>query len=89
MISVTFSRASLTLIKGRPSAGFASSDITVVPIGKALQTGTLGLGEALDDTRATLAFESGVPTWKEAQQALEVRLGRTRWMTAMVRCCLF
>ena len=50
--------------------------ITGVLIGKALQTGKLGLGEALDETRATLAFESGVPRWKEAQQTLRVRLHR-------------
>lgn len=51
--------------------------ITGVLIGKALQTGKFGLGEALDETRATLAFESGVPRWKEEQQTLRVRLRRT------------
>lgn len=50
--------------------------ITGVLIGKALQTGKLGLGEALDETRATLAFESGMPRWKEEQQTLRVRLRR-------------
>ncbi|MFK7861466.1 MAG: HisA/HisF-related TIM barrel protein [Granulosicoccus sp.] len=50
--------------------------ITGVLIGKALQTGKLGLGDALDETRATLAFESGMPRWKEEQQTLRVRLRR-------------
>jgi phosphoribosylformimino-5-aminoimidazole carboxamide ribonucleotide (ProFAR) isomerase/protein-L-isoaspartate O-methyltransferase len=57
-------------------ACYNSPGITGVLIGKALQTGKIGLGEALDETRATLAFESGMPTWKEAQQTLEVRLRR-------------
>jgi len=51
--------------------------ITGVLIGKALQTGKLGLGDALDETRAALAFESGVPRWKEEQQAIRVRLRRS------------
>ena len=51
--------------------------ITGVIIGKALQTGKLGLGDALDETRATLAFESGMPRWKEEQQTLRVRLRRS------------
>lgn len=51
--------------------------ITGVLIGKALQTGALGLGDALDETRATLAFESGMPRWKEEQQTLRVRLRRS------------
>jgi phosphoribosylformimino-5-aminoimidazole carboxamide ribonucleotide (ProFAR) isomerase/2-polyprenyl-3-methyl-5-hydroxy-6-metoxy-1,4-benzoquinol methylase len=50
--------------------------ITGVLIGKALQTGTLGLGDALDETRATLAFESGMPRWKEEQQTIRARLRR-------------
>lgn len=50
--------------------------ITGVLIGKALQSGKLGLGDALDETRATLAFESGMPRWKEEQQTLRVRLRR-------------
>jgi len=50
--------------------------ITGVLIGKALQTGRVGLGEALDETRATLAFESGLPRWKEEQQTLLGRLRR-------------
>lgn len=52
------------------------SGITGVLIGKALQTGEFGLSDALDETRATLAFESGVPQWKEEQQTLRVRLRR-------------
>jgi phosphoribosylformimino-5-aminoimidazole carboxamide ribotide isomerase len=51
--------------------------ITGVLIGKALQTGKLGLGDAIDETRATLAFESGMPRWKEEQQSLRVRLLRS------------
>lgn len=51
--------------------------ITGVLIGKALQVGKFGLGDALDETRATLAFESGVPRWKEEQQTLRVRLRRS------------
>lgn len=51
--------------------------ITGVIIGKALQTGKLGLGDALDETRAALAFESGMPRWKEEQQTLRVRLRRS------------
>ena len=51
--------------------------ITGVLIGRALQTGKFGLGDALDETRATLAFESGVPRWKEEQQTLRVRLRRS------------
>lgn len=50
--------------------------ITGALIGKALQTGKVGLGDALDETRTTLAFESGVPRWKEEQQTLRVRLRR-------------
>lgn len=44
---------------------YNSPGITGVLIGKALQTGKIGLGEALDETRATLAFESGMPGWKD------------------------
>lgn len=51
--------------------------ITGVLIGKALQAGKFGLGDALDETRATLAFESGMPRWKEEQQTLRVRLRRS------------
>jgi phosphoribosylformimino-5-aminoimidazole carboxamide ribonucleotide (ProFAR) isomerase/2-polyprenyl-3-methyl-5-hydroxy-6-metoxy-1,4-benzoquinol methylase len=50
--------------------------ITGVLIGKALQTGKFGLGDALDETRATLAFESGMPRWKEEQQTIRARLRR-------------
>lgn len=50
--------------------------ITGVLIGKAFQTGTLSLGDALDETRAVLAFESGMPRWKEEQQTVLVRLRR-------------
>jgi len=51
--------------------------ITGVLIGKALQTGKFSLGDALDETRATLAFESGMPRWKQEQQSLRVRLRRS------------
>ena len=51
--------------------------ITGVLIGKALQTGKVGLGDALHETRTTLAFESGMPRWKEEQQTLRVRLRRS------------
>lgn len=43
---------------------------------QALQTGKFGLGDAMDETRAALAFESGVPRWKEEQQTLRVQLRR-------------
>ena len=59
--------------------------ITGVLIGKALQTGRLGLGDALDETRATLAFESGVPRWKEEQQTLRVRLHRSLSQAFLMR----
>ena len=48
--------------------------ITGVLIGKALQSGRIDLGTALSETRATLAFESGLPRWKAAQSTLRVRL---------------
>jgi len=51
--------------------------ITGVLIGKALQTGKFGLADALVETRATLAFESGMPQWKEEQQTLRTRLRRS------------
>lgn len=58
-------------------ACYNRSGITGVLIGKALQTGKFGLGEALDETRATLAFESGMPRWKEEEQTMRVRLRRS------------
>jgi len=51
--------------------------ITGVLIGKALQTGKFRLGDALDETRAALAFESGVPRWKNEQHTMRVRLRRS------------
>ena len=51
--------------------------ITGVLIGKALQTGRIDLGVALDETRATLAFESGLPRWRAEELTLAVRLRRT------------
>jgi len=51
--------------------------ITGVLIGKALQTGKFRLGDALDETRAALAFESGMPRWKEEQHTMRVRLRRS------------
>ena len=51
--------------------------ITGVLIGKALQTGRIDLAAALDETRATLAFESGLPRWKAEELTLAVRLRRT------------
>lgn len=57
-------------------ACYNSPGVTGVLIGKALQTGNLGLGEAIDETRATLAFESGMPRWKEEQQTIRSRLRR-------------
>ncbi len=59
--------------------------ITGVLIGKALQAGTFGIGDALDETRATLAFESGMPRWKEEQQTLRVRLRRRLSHTFLMR----
>jgi len=58
-------------------ACYNRAGITGVLIGKALQTGKFGLGDALDETRATLAIESGMPRWKEEQQTLRVRLRRS------------
>ena len=48
--------------------------ITGVLIGKALQTGAIELATALAETRATLAFESGLPRWKQEQLTLKARL---------------
>lgn len=48
--------------------------ITGVLIGKALQNGAIDLATALSETRATLAFESGLPRWKAAQSTLRIRL---------------
>lgn len=59
--------------------------ITGVLIGKALQTGKLSLGDALDETRATIAFESGVPRWKEEQLTLRARLRRNLAHTFLAR----
>ncbi|MFK7994980.1 MAG: HisA/HisF-related TIM barrel protein [Granulosicoccus sp.] len=59
--------------------------ITGVLIGKALQTGRFGLGDALDETRATLAFESGMPRWKEEQSTLRVRLRRSLSHAYLIR----
>lgn len=59
--------------------------ITGVLIGKALQTGKLGLMDALVETRATLAFESGMPRWKEQQQTLSARLRRSLAHAYLVR----
>lgn len=59
--------------------------ITGVLIGKALQTGKFGLEEALDETRAALAFESGMPRWKEEQQEIRVRLRRSLALHYLIR----
>lgn len=59
--------------------------ITGVLIGKALQTGKLGLGDALDETRATLAFESGLPRWKEEQLTIRARLRRSLSHAYLIR----
>ena len=48
--------------------------ITGALIGKALQNGTIDLADALAETRATLAFESGLPRWREEQSTLKARL---------------
>lgn len=61
--------------------------ITGVLIGKALQSGKLGLGEALLETRATLAFESGIPRWKEEQNSLRVLLRRRLSGAYLMRHC--
>ena len=60
-------------------------EISGVLIGKALQTQRFGLGEALDETRATLAFEAGVPHWKQEQQTIRVRLLRALARTYLTR----
>ena len=51
--------------------------ITGVLIGRALQSGRIDLAAALDETRATLAFESGMPSWRAEELTLKVRLRRT------------
>ena len=48
--------------------------ITGVLIGKALENGTIDLADALVETRATLAFESGLTRWKAEQLTLRSRL---------------
>lgn len=50
--------------------------ITGVLVGKAFQTGSFSLADALNETRAALAFESGMPRWKQEQQTRLVRLRR-------------
>ena len=50
--------------------------IVGVLIGKALQTGRIDLGAALDETRASLAFESGLPRWRAEELTMAVRLRR-------------
>lgn len=50
--------------------------ITGVLIGRALQTGHIDLATALDETRATLAFESGLPRWRAEELTMTVRLRR-------------
>ena len=51
--------------------------ITGVLIGRALQSGRIDLGAALDETRASLAFESGMPRWREEELTMRVQLRRT------------
>ena len=55
-------------------ACYGHPGIAGVLIGKALQNGTIDLGVALSETRATLAFENGLSRWKEEQSTLRVRL---------------
>ena len=48
--------------------------ISGVLIGKALHTGKINLDRALRATRQKLAFESGLPQWKQEQNALKGRI---------------
>ena len=59
--------------------------ITGALIGKALQNGTIDLASALAETRATLAFESGLPRWKQEQSTLKARLRHTLTLGYLAR----
>ena len=59
--------------------------ITGVLIGRALQTGRIDLAAALDETRASLAFESGLPRWRAEELTVRVRLRRTLARLNLVR----
>lgn len=45
--------------------------VSGVVIGKALHTGKINLNQALRATRQKIAFESGLPQWKEEQQSIK------------------
>lgn len=48
--------------------------ISGVLIGKALHTGKIDLNRALRATRQKLAFESGLPQWKQEQQSVKAQI---------------
>ncbi len=48
--------------------------ISGVLIGKALHTGKIDLNRALRATRQKLAFESGLPQWKQEQQSIKAQI---------------
>jgi len=48
--------------------------ISGVLIGKALHTGKIDLNRALRATRQKIAFESGLPQWKQEQQSIKAQI---------------
>lgn len=50
---------------------YNQSGISGVVIGKALHTGQINLDKALSATRQKIAFESGLPQWKQEQQSIK------------------
>jgi len=48
--------------------------VTGILIGRALYNGNINLQQALRNTRRKIAFESGLPGWKQEQDSLKARL---------------
>jgi S-adenosylmethionine-dependent methyltransferase len=48
--------------------------VTGILIGRALYNGTINLQRALNNTRRKIAFETGLPDWKQEQVTLKARL---------------
>lgn len=51
--------------------------VTGILIGRALYNGTINLQRALNNTRRKIAFETGLPGWKQEQVTLKARLRYT------------
>lgn len=51
--------------------------VTGILIGRALYNGTINLQRALNNTRRKIAFETGLPGWKQEQETLKARLRYT------------